>query len=120
MLNLINYFSQYLLHVPVSNPKAHLQEDRCNKYRSGIIYVYMYGTAWCIKCGFAGIAIKVVISYIGINCFYTVIFKFKNTILVFLLTPFIAIPAKPHFDEPGCTIHVHIYYTHLYFLQLSS
>jgi len=27
------------------------------------------------------------------------------------ITPFIAIPAKLHFDEPGCTIHVHIYYT---------
>ena len=39
-------FSQDILHVHVSNPKTHLQEDSCNQYKSAVIYMYMYGTAW--------------------------------------------------------------------------
>jgi len=36
----------------------------------------------------------------------------KKYILLYLITPFIVIAAKPYFDEPGCNIHVDIiYYT---------
>jgi len=42
-------FSQYLLYAHLSNLRAHVQGDGCNKFRYGIIYVYMYGTPWFIK-----------------------------------------------------------------------
>jgi hypothetical protein len=34
-------FSQYILHVRVSNPRAHLHEDSSNQYRNGTMYVYI-------------------------------------------------------------------------------
>ena len=72
----------------------------------------MYVQLGSSKCGFAGIATRDVIRYTRISCFfYIVIFKFKNVIPIYRIAPFIAIPAKPHFDEPSCTIHVHTFYT---------
>jgi len=42
----------HLIHVQVSNPRAHLQEDSSNKYRGSIIYVYMCSTAMFIRVWF--------------------------------------------------------------------
>jgi hypothetical protein len=47
--SILFHFLQHLLHVHLSSPRAHLQEDSCNKYTYGMIYVYMYGTPWFIK-----------------------------------------------------------------------
>ena len=39
------------------NLRDSLQEDSCNQYRYGIIYVYMHGRPGSLKYGFAGIKI---------------------------------------------------------------
>ena len=54
---------------------------------------------------------------------YIVTFKL-HFLFMYLVIPFIVIPAKPNFDVPGCTIHVTHTYTYitsyLYLLQVSS
>jgi len=88
-----------------------VQEDSCNQYRSAVIYMYMYGTAWFIKVWFCWNCNK---RFCKIYSYKICEFKYNNikrNLYLYRITPFIAIPAKVHFDQPRCTIHIRIYYT---------